>query len=144
MHDLHGQPVRLHLDRDGLPAGHDRHAPPLWGKLSDLFSKKLLVQVALVVYVAGSALAGLSQSTSMLITCSRRPGHRRRRALSALAQIVMAAMISPRERGRYSGYRLRDFAVRHPSAARCSGAASSPTPAGWAGAGASTSACPLP
>lgn len=37
---------------------------PLWGKLSDLFSKKLLVQFALVIYVAGSVVAGLSQNTA--------------------------------------------------------------------------------
>src|SRR5690349_21931271 len=39
---------------------------PIWGKLSDLFSKKLLVQLALVIYVTGSMLAGLSQSSGML------------------------------------------------------------------------------
>ncbi|MEU4106711.1 MFS transporter, partial [Streptomyces tanashiensis] len=42
---------------------------PLWGKLADLFSKKLLVQIALIIYVAGSIVAGLSQSTGMLIAC---------------------------------------------------------------------------
>src|SRR5438270_4072460 len=34
---------------------------PLWGKLADLYSKKALVQIALVIYVLGSAAAGLSQ-----------------------------------------------------------------------------------
>ena len=33
---------------------------PLWGKLADLFSKKLLVQIALIIYVSGSVVAGLS------------------------------------------------------------------------------------
>src|SRR6478609_5439068 len=42
---------------------------PLWGKLSDLVSKKLLVQIAMVIYVLASALAGLSQSIGMLIFC---------------------------------------------------------------------------
>ncbi|MFI1969827.1 MFS transporter [Streptomyces cinnamoneus] len=83
---------------------------PLWGKLSDLFSKKLLVQIALVVYVAGSIVAGLSQNTSMLIACRVVQGIGVG-GLSALAQIVMAAMISPRERGRYSGYLGATFAV---------------------------------
>ncbi|MEU8826240.1 MFS transporter [Streptomyces sp. NPDC048636] len=83
---------------------------PLWGKLSDLFSKKLLVQSALVIYVAGSVVAGLSQNTGMLIACRVVQGIGVG-GLSALAQIVMAAMISPRERGRYSGYLGATFAV---------------------------------
>ncbi|MFF2805793.1 MFS transporter [Streptomyces sp. NPDC058000] len=83
---------------------------PLWGKLSDLFSKKALVQVALIIYVGGSVVAGLSQNTGMLIACRVVQGIGVG-GLSALAQIVMAAMISPRERGRYSGYLGATFAV---------------------------------
>ncbi|MCG0286056.1 MFS transporter [Streptomyces sp. PSAA01] len=85
-------------------------ATPLWGKLSDLFSKKLLVQIALVIYVAGSVVAGLSQNPGMLIACRVVQGIGVG-GLSALAQVVMAAMISPRERGRYSGYLGATFAV---------------------------------
>jgi EmrB/QacA subfamily drug resistance transporter len=83
---------------------------PLWGKLADLYSKKALVQIALVVYVLGSAAAGLSQNPGMLIACRVVQGVGVG-GLSALAQIVMAAMISPRERGRYSGYLGATFAV---------------------------------
>ncbi|MFJ1647454.1 MFS transporter [Streptomyces sp. NPDC088258] len=83
---------------------------PLWGKLSDLFSKKLLVQIALTIYVLGSVVAGLSQNAGMLIACRVVQGIGVG-GLSALAQIVMAAMISPRERGRYSGYLGATFAV---------------------------------
>ncbi|MFD9076368.1 MFS transporter [Streptomyces lasiicapitis] len=83
---------------------------PLWGKLSDLFSKKTLVQIALVIFVLGSAAAGLSQNAGMLIACRVVQGIGVG-GLSALAQIVMAAMISPRERGRYSGYLGATFAV---------------------------------
>lgn len=83
---------------------------PLWGKLSDLFSKKLLVQISLVIYVAGSVVAGLSTSSGMLIACRVVQGIGVG-GLSALAQIVMAAMIAPRERGRYSGYLGAVFAV---------------------------------
>ncbi|MFG3139332.1 DHA2 family efflux MFS transporter permease subunit [Streptomyces sp. NPDC048211] len=83
---------------------------PLWGKLSDLFSKKLLVQIALVIYVAGSVVAGMSTSSGMLIACRVVQGIGVG-GLSALAQIVMAAMIAPRERGRYSGYLGAVFAV---------------------------------
>ncbi|MCX5055882.1 MFS transporter [Streptomyces sp. NBC_00461] len=83
---------------------------PLWGKLADLYSKKALVQIALVIYVLGSAAAGLSQNSGMLIACRVIQGVGVG-GLSALAQIVMAAMISPRERGRYSGYLGATFAV---------------------------------
>ncbi|MFJ8979129.1 MFS transporter [Streptomyces sp. NPDC102282] len=83
---------------------------PLWGKLADLFSKKLLVQIALVIYVGGSIVAGLSTSSGMLIACRVVQGIGVG-GLSALAQIVMAAMIAPRERGRYSGYLGAVFAV---------------------------------
>ncbi|MFE0735689.1 MDR family MFS transporter [Streptomyces sp. NPDC058855] len=83
---------------------------PLWGKLADLFSKKLLVQLALIVYVAGSVVAGLSQSTGMLIACRVVQGIGVG-GLTALSQIILAAMISPRERGRYSGYLGATFAV---------------------------------
>ncbi|TDT28514.1 EmrB/QacA subfamily drug resistance transporter [Streptomyces sp. BK208] len=83
---------------------------PLWGKLADLFSKKALVQIALIVYVIGSVVAGLSQNPAMLITARAIQGLGAG-GLSALAQIIMAAMISPRERGRYSGYLGATFAV---------------------------------
>ncbi|MFF8946670.1 MFS transporter [Streptomyces sp. NPDC014864] len=85
-------------------------ATPLWGKLADLYSKKALVQIALVIYVVASAAAGLSQNPGMLIACRVVQGIGVG-GLSALAQIVMAAMISPRERGRYSGYLGATFAV---------------------------------
>jgi EmrB/QacA subfamily drug resistance transporter len=83
---------------------------PLWGKLADLVSKKALVQIALCVYVVGSVVAGLSQNPGMLITARVIQGLGAG-GLSALAQIIMAAMISPRERGRYSGYLGATFAV---------------------------------
>ncbi|MFT4289487.1 MDR family MFS transporter [Nocardioides sp.] len=76
---------------------------PIWGKLADLFSKKLLVQIALVVYVAGSALAGLAQSMSWLIGARVVTGLGVG-GVMALIQIIIGSMVSPRERGRYSGY----------------------------------------
>ncbi|MFD5227587.1 MFS transporter [Streptomyces qaidamensis] len=83
---------------------------PLWGKLADLFSKKLLIQFALVVFVLGSAAAGMSRNPGMLITFRAVQGIGMG-GLSALAQIIMAAMISPRERGRYNGYLGATFAT---------------------------------
>ncbi|GAA0366345.1 MDR family MFS transporter [Micromonospora gifhornensis] len=76
---------------------------PLWGKLADLTSKKVLVQLSLTIFVLGSVLAGLSQSTGQLIACRVVQGIGAG-GLTALVQVIIATMISPRERGRYSGY----------------------------------------
>jgi EmrB/QacA subfamily drug resistance transporter len=76
---------------------------PIWGKLADLFSKKLLIQIAIVIFIVGSMLAGLSQSVPALIGWRVLQGLGLG-GLQALVQIAMAAMISPRERGRYSGF----------------------------------------
>jgi len=75
---------------------------PIWGKLADLFDRKLLVQIAIVVFVLGSALAGLSQGTDTLI------GFRVLQGLGAggvisLVQVLISDIVSPRERGRYVG-----------------------------------------
>ncbi|MFK0168435.1 MDR family MFS transporter [Streptomyces sp. NPDC090306] len=83
---------------------------PIWGKLADLMSKKALVQTGLSIYVLGSVVAGLAQNPAMLITARAVQGLGAG-GLTALAQIIMAAMISPRERGRYSGYLGATFAV---------------------------------
>ncbi|WP_405021658.1 MFS transporter (plasmid) [Kitasatospora sp. NBC_00070] len=85
-------------------------ATPIWGKLSDLVSPKLLVQIALVIYIVSSALAGLSQNTSQLIACRVVQGIGAG-GVTALAQICLAAMVPPRERGRYSGYFGAVFAL---------------------------------
>lgn len=83
---------------------------PIWGKLADLFSKKLLMQLALGVYVAGSMLAGLSQSMGELIGARTIQGVGVGGVL-AMVQIVMASMVSPRQRGTYSGYIGATFAL---------------------------------
>ncbi|MBQ0900693.1 MDR family MFS transporter [Micromonospora sp. U21] len=76
---------------------------PIWGKLADLTSKKVLVQLSLGIYVLGSVLAGAAQGTGELIACRVVQGIGAG-GLTALAQVIMATMIAPRERGRYSGY----------------------------------------
>ncbi|WP_218025854.1 MFS transporter [Nocardia miyunensis] len=83
---------------------------PIWGKLADLVSKKLLIQLALVIFVVGSAIAGQAHNPAMLITARVIQGLGAG-GLSALVQVIMAAMISPRERGRYSGYTGAVFAL---------------------------------
>jgi EmrB/QacA subfamily drug resistance transporter len=83
---------------------------PLWGKLADLMNQKLLVQLSLTLFVAGSLLAGFSQDTTTLIV-SRVIQGIGAGGLTALVQIVMAAMIPPRELGRYAGIFGGVFAV---------------------------------
>lgn len=76
---------------------------PIWGKLADRMNKKLLVQLSITVFVIGSVLAGFSQSTEGLIGFRVLQGLGLG-GLQALVQIVMASIVSPRERGRYMGY----------------------------------------
>jgi EmrB/QacA subfamily drug resistance transporter len=76
---------------------------PIWGKLADLFDRKLLVQTGLAIYIVGSILAGLSESTSWLIACRVLQGLGVG-GLTALVQVILSDLVSPRERGRYAGY----------------------------------------
>lgn len=76
---------------------------PVWGKLADLFSKKALVQAALVIFAAGSLLAGLAPSMGVLIGARAVQGLGVG-GLTALVQVIIASIVTPRERGRYAGY----------------------------------------
>jgi EmrB/QacA subfamily drug resistance transporter len=76
---------------------------PIWGKLADLMSKKLLVQLAISLFVVGSALAGLSHNVPFLIGARVLQGLAMG-GLMAVAQAIIGAAIPPRNRGRYSGY----------------------------------------
>ncbi|GAB3158293.1 MDR family MFS transporter [Micromonospora sonneratiae] len=75
---------------------------PIWGKLSDLYSKKLLVQISIVIFVVGSLLSGMAQDAGQLIGARAFQGIGVG-GLQALVQVAIAAMIPPRERGRYNG-----------------------------------------
>ena len=75
---------------------------PIWGKLADLVSRKLLVQLALAVTVVSSALAGLAHNTDMLIAMRALQGIGAG-GMTALGTVLIADIISPRERGRYMG-----------------------------------------
>jgi EmrB/QacA subfamily drug resistance transporter len=83
---------------------------PIWGKLSDLFSKKLLVQLALVIYIIGSVIAAFAPSMEVLIGARVVQGLGVG-GLTALVQVVIATMVPPRDRGRYSGYVGAVFAL---------------------------------
>ena len=75
---------------------------PIWGKLADLFNRKLLIQIAIAIFVLATAAAGFAQDTSTLIAFRAVQGIGAG-GLAALSQIIMADIISPRERGRYMG-----------------------------------------
>ncbi|MDH6226146.1 MULTISPECIES: MFS transporter [Streptomyces] len=83
---------------------------PLWGKLADLYNKKLLIQIALVLFVVASAGAGFSQNPETLIAFRVFQGIGGG-GLAALSQVILASIISPRERGKYAGYLGAVFAV---------------------------------
>jgi EmrB/QacA subfamily drug resistance transporter len=83
---------------------------PVWGKLADLVDRKLLIQTGLVIFVLGSMLAGLAQSMGWLISCRVLQGIGAG-GLTALVQVVLSDLVSPRERGRYAGYLGAVFGV---------------------------------
>jgi EmrB/QacA subfamily drug resistance transporter len=75
---------------------------PVWGKLGDLYGRKVFFQAAIVVFLVGSVLAGLSRNLDELIAF---------RAIQGLgggglivgAQATVGDVVSPRDRGRYQG-----------------------------------------
>ncbi|OXM43884.1 MFS transporter [Amycolatopsis alba DSM 44262] len=83
---------------------------PLWGKLSDLYNKKLLIQLSLGLFVIGSLVAGFAGNIELLIG-SRVAQGIGAGGLTALAQVIMATIVSPRELGKYSGVFGAVFAV---------------------------------
>ena len=83
---------------------------PLYGKLGDMLGRKPVFLAAIIIFLAGSMLAGLSQSMSELI------GFRALQGVGAGglmvgAQAIIADIVPPRERGRYMGLIGSVFAV---------------------------------
>ncbi len=83
---------------------------PIWSKLSDLYNKKVLVQVSIVVFLLGSLAAGAVQNVPELLAARAVQGLGMG-GLIALAQSILGSIIPPRERGRYSGYMAATMAV---------------------------------
>ena len=107
--DLQRRPVRVHLGGHRHPAGDHRHHPAL-GQ-----ARRPDQQEGAGPALPGHLRAGLGAGraladTEQLIACRVLQGIGAG-GLTALAQVIMAAMISPRERGRYSGYLGAVFAV---------------------------------
>jgi EmrB/QacA subfamily drug resistance transporter len=75
---------------------------PLWGKLGDMYGRKIFFQAAIVIFLIGSVLAGLSTSMVMLIAFRAVQGLGSG-GLMVGAQAIVGDVVSPRERGKYQG-----------------------------------------
>lgn len=75
---------------------------PLWGKLGDLIGRKSLFQAAIVIFLIGSVLSGISQNMTQLIVFRGIQGLGGG-GLMVLSQAIIGDVVPPRERGRYTG-----------------------------------------
>jgi EmrB/QacA subfamily drug resistance transporter len=75
---------------------------PLWGKLGDQYGRKIFFQAAIVIFLVGSVLSGISHSMMELIAFRAVQGLGSG-GLMVGAQAIVGDIVSPRERGRYVG-----------------------------------------
>ena len=83
---------------------------PIWGKISDLYGRKIMLQAAIIIFLVGSLLAGASTSMGMLIVTRGIQGLGGG-GLIVLVMAVIADVIPPRDRGKYTGLFGAVFAV---------------------------------
>src|SRR5438034_3279968 len=76
---------------------------PVYGKLGDQFGRKVILQSAIVIFLVGSALAGISQNMTELIVFRGIQGLGAG-GLIVITIAVVGDIFPPRERGRYQGY----------------------------------------
>ncbi len=76
---------------------------PLYGKISDLYGRRIVFQFAIVTFLIGSIAAGAAQDMSQLIATRAVQGLGAG-GLMALTFIIIGDIVPPRERGRYQGY----------------------------------------
>ncbi|HSK22884.1 MAG TPA: MDR family MFS transporter, partial [Egicoccus sp.] len=78
-------------------------ATPLFGRISDLYGRQRIFQLAIVIFLLGSLACGFSQTLPQLIAARAVQGIGGG-GLMALAMTIIGDILSPRERGRYQGY----------------------------------------
>jgi EmrB/QacA subfamily drug resistance transporter len=78
-------------------------AMPIYGKLGDMLGRKKIFQIAIIIFLAGSALCGLSQNMEQLIFFRALQGIGAGGMMS-LNMAIIGDIIPPRQRGRYQGY----------------------------------------
>jgi EmrB/QacA subfamily drug resistance transporter len=78
-------------------------AGPLYGKFGDLYGRKIVLQVAIAVFLVGSALCGIAQNMLQLIVFRALEGAGGG-GLIVITIAVIGDLIPPRERGRYQGF----------------------------------------
>ena len=78
-------------------------ATPIYGKISDQFGRKKIFQSAIIIFLVGSALCGLSRNMDQLIFFRALQGIGGG-GLMSLALAIVGDVVSPRQRGRYQGY----------------------------------------
>jgi EmrB/QacA subfamily drug resistance transporter len=76
---------------------------PLYGKISDIYGRRIVFQFAIVTFLIGSFLAGASQNMTELIATRALQGLGAG-GLMALTFVIIGDIVPPRERGRYQGY----------------------------------------
>lgn len=85
-------------------------ATPLYGKISDMYGRKKILQTAIVIFLLGSMLCGLAQTMNQLIVFRGLQGVGAG-GLFVLVLAVVGDIVPPRQRGRYQGYFGAVFAV---------------------------------
>jgi EmrB/QacA subfamily drug resistance transporter len=82
---------------------------PLYGKLSDMHGRRAVMLTAIAIFIVGSLACALAPSMTALVLARALQGLGGG-GLIALAQTIIADVVSPRERGRYQGYISAVFA----------------------------------